>query len=147
MSSPRLRGLSTRVSEAVYTALCARAKAEGVTLSTLAARLLEAAPETLPTDVEARPEEDATHHGWGSGDAEGGLAFLLPTPEVVKCPGCGAEGRHLWLCWDCGLYLLAEECTGQGSCAAGWPLEQFQIERDDDRHSHTPPPAIPIAER
>lgn len=41
MSSPRLCGLSTRLSREVYDLLCDQAKADGLTLSSFCARILE----------------------------------------------------------------------------------------------------------
>lgn len=143
MSAPRLRGLSTRVSDEVYIALCDRAKAGGITVSTCVARLLETACEAPLGAWAAAPDEAEDQHGWVN--AEGGLGFLLPTPEVVRCPGCGAEGQHLWMCWGCGRFFLAE-CAGQGACSEGWPLERFKVEPDEDPPSHKPPPATPNAE-
>lgn len=140
MGFPRTRGISARISDEVYMALCDQAKAGGITVSTCVARLLETACEGPPGAGATAPGQADNKHGWVS--AEGGLGFLVPTPEVVQCPGCGAEGRHLWLCWHCGQYLLAE-CPHKGSCIEGWPLEEFKVEPNEERSSHLTPGARP----
>jgi len=142
MTSPRTRGISARISEEVYVALCALANAQGLTLSALAARLLDTGSQTSPTVAEATPSGHGTHHGWVSPGEEGALFFLLPTPEPVLCPGCGAEGLHLWMCWGCGLFFLTE-CAGEGACFEGWPLEEFQVEPNGEHSSHLTPAARP----
>jgi hypothetical protein len=58
MSAPRLRGLSARVDEETYTALCARAKAQGETVSSLVAQLLATGCKTPPPAVRAEDEEE-----------------------------------------------------------------------------------------
>ncbi len=60
MTSPRLRGVSARVDEETYTALCTRAKTEGLTLSTLVAHLLAASPKTELPAVGTEPQEESS---------------------------------------------------------------------------------------
>ncbi len=56
MPASRLGGVSTRLSDEVYTALCERAEAEGVTVCSLVAQLLgEAVGEEPDPTVERGP--------------------------------------------------------------------------------------------
>jgi hypothetical protein len=60
MSSPRTHGLSARVDEETYTALCARAKAQGLTLSSLVAQCLATGSKAGPPPVETEPQEESS---------------------------------------------------------------------------------------
>ena len=60
MSTSRQRGLSARVTEDVYTALSERAQADGITVSSLVARVLGEAvgEEVEPTDIDSPAQPD-----------------------------------------------------------------------------------------
>jgi|GEM_PF-1939158 len=103
MSSPRLRGLSTRVDEETYTALCTRAKAQGLTLSTLVAQCLATGSKADPPPVATEAEEESSSVTATGLDRTVNLerwvqlllSFLIAQDETflqrhdLLCPGCG----------------------------------------------------------
>ncbi len=152
MATSRSIGLSTRVCAELHVALCERAKAEGVTLSTLAARILEEKiPKLAGTELRPASSPIPAHQFQGILDRLGNLeawaqftfAIAVKGPnwsiDTLPCPKCGEVGLEYmefmvganpgsaFICMasPCGwnVRLEAPDALGAGS-APGQPTGQ-----------------------